>query len=156
MASGPLRILVLHGPNLNRLGRRQPELYGTMALAKIDAALQARAAQHGAELTALQSDAEHELIAAIHRAADDGLDYLIFNPAAFTHTSIALRDALLAGAPPFVEVHLSNIAGREAYRRVSYFSDIALGVISGFGAHGYLLALDALFYHAEQQRHGSA
>ncbi len=156
MAAGTLRIQVLHGPNLNRLGHRQPELYGTATLAEIDAALRKRAAERGAGLATLQSDAEHELIAAIGRAAEERIDYLIFNPAAFTHTSIALRDALLAGAPPFIEVHLSNIAGREAYRRVSYFSDIALGVISGFGAHGYLLALDALFHHAEFLRHGSA
>ncbi len=136
-------ILVLHGPNLNRLGSREPGVYGTHTLDSINQRLIERATDAGHHLQALQSNAEYELIERIHDARDEGIDFILFNPAAFTHTSIALRDALLATAIPFVEVHLSNVHRREAFRHHSYFSDIAEGVICGFGADSYLLALEA-------------
>jgi 3-dehydroquinate dehydratase II len=137
------QILVLHGPNLNLLGSREPEIYGHDTLADIDQRLadQARAAGH--ELQCQQSNAEHELIAHVHQARADGVDFMLFNPGAFTHTSIALRDAVLAVAIPFIEVHLSNVHAREAFRQQSYLSDVAVGVITGLGAHGYELALQA-------------
>ena len=137
------RILLLHGPNLNLLGQREPQLYGLTTLAQIDAALNATAAAAGHELLAFQSNAEHALIERVHAAASDGTAFILINPAAFTHTSIALRDALAAVAIPFVEVHLSNVHAREAFRRHSYFSDLAVGVIVGFGADSYRFALDA-------------
>ncbi len=136
-------ILLLNGPNLNLLGSREPGLYGSANLEDIVATLTSSAAQAGHTLSALQSNAEHQLIERVHCAATDGTDLVIINPAAFTHTSIALRDALLAVAIPFIEVHLSNIYNREAFRKDSYFSDIAIGVISGFGALSYQLALAA-------------
>lgn len=134
-------ILVLHGPNLNLLGTREPEVYGRTSLPEIDAKLAKIAAGSGATLVSFQSNAEAELIVRIQQAARDGTDFIIINPAAFTHTSIALRDALSAVSLPFVEVHLSNVFAREAFRRKSYFSDLAVGVISGLGAMGYELAL---------------
>jgi 3-dehydroquinate dehydratase-2 len=137
------KILVLHGPNLNLLGTREPAVYGRTTLAEIDAGLAAAAEAAGHALSCLQSNAEHVLIERIHAAAADGTAFILFNPAAFTHTSIALRDALAAAAVPFVEVHLSNVHAREPFRRHSYFSDLAVGVIAGFGADGYRLALDA-------------
>ncbi|MEO5561603.1 MAG: type II 3-dehydroquinate dehydratase [Dokdonella sp.] len=137
------KLLVLHGPNLNLLGSREPDVYGRTTLAEIDAEL-ARAAQAaGHELATLQSNAEHVLIDRVHAAASDGTAFILINPGAFTHTSIALRDALAGVAIPFIEVHLSNVHAREAFRRHSYFSDLALGVIAGFGADSYRLALDA-------------
>lgn len=136
-------ILVLHGPNLNLLGEREPETYGHDTLDAINERLRERAEAEGHHLQALQSNAEYELIDRIQGAGGEGIDYIILNPAAFTHTSVALRDALLAVNIPFIEVHLSNIHQREAFRRHSYFSDIAEGVIAGLGARGYLLALDA-------------
>lgn len=136
-------ILILHGPNLNLLGKRENKHYGTLSLAAINAHLIATGNHLGHSVHCLQSNAEHELIARIHTAQHDGTDFIIINPAAFTHTSIALRDALLAISIPFIEVHLSNIYGREAFRQHSYFSDIALGVITGLGAQGYELALQA-------------
>jgi 3-dehydroquinate dehydratase-2 len=136
------RILVLHGPNLNLLGTREPEQYGKQSLAEINAQLTQQAKQAGVELICKQSNAENELLQEIHQAPENGIKFLIFNPAAFTHTSIALRDALLAVKLPFIEVHLSNIYARETFRQHSYFSDIALGVISGFGAESYRLALN--------------
>lgn len=136
-------ILVLHGPNLDLLGTREPALYGSATLAQIDARLVARAADAGHALATLQSNAEHVLIERIHAARGDGTALILINPAAFTHTSIALRDALAAVALPFIEVHLSNVHAREAFRRESYFSDLAVGVISGFGAASYELALEA-------------
>lgn len=139
-----MRILVLHGPNLDRLGSREPEIYGSERLADIDARLARRAEQGGCELESFQSNAEHELIQRLHKAADDGVDMLLFNPAAFTHTSVALRDAVLAAGIPFIEIHLSNVHAREPFRRFSYFSDIAEAVISGMGAAGYELALQAV------------
>jgi len=137
------RILLLNGPNLNLLGTREPEIYGADTLQEIEARLSKRALSLGHELECLQSNAEHELIAKIHAAKHRQVAFLIFNPGAFTHTSIALRDALLAIAVPFIEVHLSNIFAREEFRHRSYFSDIAVGCIFGLGPQGYELALDA-------------
>ncbi len=139
------KILVLHGPNLNLLGLREPHLYGQQSLSDINTQLTEEATSAGFALQALQSNSEAELIHAIHQAHLDHIDYLIINPAAFTHTSIALRDALVAVQIPFIEVHISNIYARESFRQHSYFSDIAQGVISGFGSYGYVLALHALF-----------
>ncbi len=136
-------ILVLHGPNLNLLGQREPDKYGTTTLDDIDRALQQRAQAAGLQLLHMQSNAEHELVARVHSASAEGVDFILINPAAFTHTSVALRDALLAVRIPFIEVHLSNIHRREAFRHHSYFSDIAEGVICGLGAAGYQLALEA-------------
>ena len=135
-------ILVLHGPNLNLLGQREPQTYGSQTLSEIDSALEQRALAAGHTFTALQSNAEAELVAEIQKASG-AQDFIIFNPAALTHTSVALRDALLAVAIPFIEVHLSNIHSRESFRQHSYLSDIAVGVISGLGADSYLLAMDA-------------
>lgn len=137
------KLLVLHGPNLNLLGSREPDVYGRTTLAGIDAELTRAAQAAGHELATLQSNAEHVLIDRVHAAATDGTAFILINPGAFTHTSIALRDALAAVAIPFIEVHLSNVHAREAFRRHSYFSDLALGVIAGFGADSYRLALDA-------------
>lgn len=137
------RLLVLNGPNLNLLGSREPEIYGFDTLADIDARLQALAAEAGHELSCLQSNAEHELVGAIQQAAADGVRFIIFNPGAFTHTSIALRDALLGVGIPFIEVHLSNVHAREDFRQHSYLSDVAKGVITGLGARGYEFAVQA-------------
>ena len=134
------KILVLHGPNLNMLGQREPKHYGNTTLAEIDAGLSATAKQHKHDLSCLQSNAEHELVDKVQAAAD-GVDRIIINPAAFTHTSIALRDALAATAIPFIEVHLSNVHAREAFRQHSFFSELAVGVITGLGAYGYQVAL---------------
>ncbi|MBK6377699.1 MAG: type II 3-dehydroquinate dehydratase [Xanthomonadales bacterium] len=136
------KILVLHGPNLNLLGTREPEVYGRSTLADIDGGLTAAAKSAGHELQTFQSNAEHALIERIHAASAEGMAWIVINPGAYTHTSIALRDALAGVAIPFVEVHLSNIQAREAFRQHSYFSDVAFGVISGFGAESYALALD--------------
>jgi 3-dehydroquinate dehydratase-2 len=136
-------ILVLHGPNLNLLGTREPGVYGSDTLADIDAQLQLSAKERGHHLQSMQSNAEYELIDRIHLARPEGINFIIFNPAAFTHTSIALRDALLAVDIPFIEVHLSNVHARDSFRHHSYFSDIARGVICGLGAQGYQLALQA-------------
>ena len=133
-------ILVLHGPNLNLLGTREPEIYGATTLADIDASLIEQAKAAGHKLITLQSNAEDELVTAIQGALNK-IDYIIINPAAFTHTSVAMRDALAAVNVPFIEVHLSNVHAREDFRRQSYFSDLAQGVISGLGATGYSLAL---------------
>lgn len=135
------QILVLHGPNLNLLGTREPAHYGATTLAEIDQALAGIAAEAGHQLSSLQSNAEHELVARVQQAAAEGVAWIIINPAAFTHTSVALRDALAAVAIPFIEVHLSNIHAREDFRHHSYFSELAAGVISGLGAYGYTLAL---------------
>lgn len=138
-------ILILNGPNLNLLGSREPSHYGRETLESIKNRLTDAAQTAGHRLEFSQSNAEHELIELIHRARNR-VDFIIFNPAAFTHTSVALRDALLAVAIPFVEVHLSNIHAREEFRKHSFFSDIAEGVISGFGARGYDLALQAVLH----------
>ncbi|MBA3980823.1 MAG: type II 3-dehydroquinate dehydratase [Alcanivorax sp.] len=140
-------ILVLHGPNLNLLGTREPETYGHTTLDEINLHLQALAQDNGHHLQWLQSNAEYELVERIHSARAEGIDFIIINPAAFTHTSVALRDALLGVNIPFIEVHLSNTHRREAFRQHSYFSDIALGVILGLGADGYRLALEAAMAH---------
>ena len=136
-----MKFLVLHGPNLNLLGEREPEVYGTTTLAEIDAGLVAVARDKGHELTAFQSNAEHELIDQIHAAKKSAVDFILINPGAFTHTSIALRDAMLGTELPFIEVHLSNVFSREEFRQHSYLSDIAIAVVSGLGAYGYELAL---------------
>ncbi|MFT5034019.1 MAG: 3-dehydroquinate dehydratase-2 [Bermanella sp.] len=136
-------ILVMHGPNLNLLGTREPEIYGATTLTEINQQLQEAAVAAGHHLQFLQSNAEYELIERIHDAQREGINFIVFNPAAFTHSSVALRDALLATAIPFIEVHLSNVHKREAFRQHSYFSDIAVGVICGLGPQGYQLALDA-------------
>lgn len=137
------KLLVLHGPNLNLLGTREPGVYGRTTLAEIDDGLQASAQAAGHELDSLQSNAEHELVERVQAAGRDGTAFILINPAAFTHTSVALRDALAAVAVPFVEVHLSNPHAREPFRRSSYFSDLAVGVVAGFGADSYRYALDA-------------
>ena len=138
----PRRILALHGPNLNLLGTREPEIYGRAALTSIHEAMEARARADGVLLESFQSNHEGQLIDRIQAAAAEGIDFIIINPAAYTHTSVALRDALAAVCIPFVEVHLSNIHARESFRHRSYFSDLAQGVICGLGVHGYLAALD--------------
>jgi 3-dehydroquinate dehydratase-2 len=137
------QLLVLNGPNLNLLGTREPELYGSQTLAEIMAELEKIAQSAGHKLSAFQSNSEAELIARIHAAPAASVGYILFNPAAFTHTSIALRDALLGVKIPFIEVHLSNVHKREAFRHQSYFSDIAVGTITGLGPIGYELALQA-------------
>ena len=142
------KILVLNGPNLNLLGSREPGVYGRVTLDEINQKLSQLAAQNGANVSTLQSNAEAELIGRIHAARSDGTDFIIINPAAFTHTSVALRDALAAVAIPFVEVHLSNVHAREAFRKESYFSDLAVGVISGLGAMGYELAMQYALQHS--------
>lgn len=134
-------ILVLNGPNLNLLGSREPEVYGKLTLSDINARLLQIAKDAGHHLQFLQSNAEYELIDRIHAARTEGIDFIIINPAAFTHTSVALRDALLGVAIPFIEVHLSNVHAREEFRRHSYLADVAVGSIVGLGAHGYELAL---------------
>ena len=144
-------ILVLNGPNLNLLGTREPGHYGRVTLADIERTLTAMAQDAGHELAFVQSNAEHVLIETIHQAGRDGVRFILINPAAFTHTSVALRDALLAVAIPFIEVHLSNVHAREPFRAHSYFSDIAVGVICGLGAEGYALALRAALSRLDQQ-----
>ena len=138
----PRRILVLHGPNLNLLGTREPDIYGRTTLADIHVAMESRARADGVQLESFQSNHEGQLIDRIQAAAVEGIDFIIINPAAYTHTSVALRDALAAVCIPFVEVHLSNIHAREPFRRHSHFSELAVGVICGLGAHGYLAAVD--------------
>ena len=137
------KLLLLHGPNLNLLGTREPEVYGRTTLADINTDLIARAAAAGHVLDALQSNAEHTLVDRVQAARLDGTAFILINPAAFTHTSVALRDALAAVAIPFIEIHLSNPHRREPFRQHSYFSDQAVGVICGFGADSYRYALDA-------------
>ncbi|WP_428100079.1 type II 3-dehydroquinate dehydratase [Candidatus Rariloculus sp.] len=135
-------LLLLNGPNLGLLGRREPEVYGTATLADVETRLGKQAAALGHTLEAFQSNAEHELIERIHTARDS-VDFILLNPAAFTHTSVALRDALLAVEIPFVEIHLSNVASREDFRQRSFFADIAVGTVAGFGVASYELALTA-------------
>ncbi len=135
------QVLVLHGPNLNLLGVREPEVYGLVTLGEINERLMKLGETHGVPVVCFQSNSESDLVERVHKARDDHTGFIIVNPAAFTHTSVALRDALTAVAIPFVEVHLSNLHAREPFRRVSYFSDRAVGVITGLGAKGYELAL---------------
>jgi 3-dehydroquinate dehydratase-2 len=145
-------ILVINGPNLNMLGSREPQHYGNRGLDEINQQLANIAQASGANLLTFQSNAEHELIERIHQAGDQQVDFIIINPAAFTHTSVALRDALLAVAIPFIEVHLSNVYKREAFRQHSYFSDAAVGIISGLGPQGYEFALQAAMQYCQQQQ----
>ncbi|MAD46140.1 MAG: type II 3-dehydroquinate dehydratase [Oceanospirillaceae bacterium] len=149
-------ILVLQGPNLNLLGTREPHIYGSTTLADLEQQLTAAAAAAGHELQQFQSNAEHELINRIHAARSDGTGFIIINPAAFTHTSVALRDALSGVAIPFIEIHISNVHAREDFRHHSYLSDIATGVIAGLGTQGYDLALRAAISHLEQTQGGQA
>ena len=141
------RILLLNGPNLNLLGTRQPDIYGAATLTDIEAKLKGLAAAQGHELIAAQSNAEHELIAKVQATKSDGVAFVIINPGAFTHTSIALRDAFLAVSVPFIEVHLSNVFAREEFRHRSFLSDLAAGCIVGLGPLGYELALTAACAH---------
>jgi len=142
-------ILVLNGPNLNLLGSREPDQYGYRTLEEIMEEVTRFAGACGHELQNLQENSEGALVEAVHKAAHDRIDFIIINPAAYTHTSVALRDALLAVRIPFVEVHLSAVAAREPFRQVSYFSDIAMGVISGFHGESYMLALQAIINQIE-------
>ena len=144
----PKSILVIHGPNLNLLGSREPAHYGTATLASINQRLTDRAREAGVALAVYQSNIEGELVDRIQQAQRDAVDFIIINPAAFTHTSVAMRDALAAVAIPFVEVHLSNVFAREKFRHRSYFSDLAVGIISGLGGKGYELALDYALRHS--------
>lgn len=145
-----VKLLVLHGPNLNLLGSREPEIYGHDTLDDINARLEAQAVGAGHEIAFLQSNAEHELVAAVHQAKVDGVGCIVINPGAFTHSSIALRDALLGVSIPFIEVHLSNVHAREAFRQRSFLSDVAVGVITGLGAKGYEYAVDRAAAIAEE------
>ena len=144
------KLLVIHGPNLNLLGKREPEIYGADTLATIDEQLSQQAQRLGVELEVFQSNDEGTLVDRIQQAAAAGIDFVIINPAAFTHTSVAIRDALLATRIPFIEVHLSNIHARESWRKHSYLADIAVGVICGFGKTSYSLALEAAVVHCKQ------
>lgn len=137
------KITIINGPNLNLLGIREPGHYGSQTLSEIQNKLEKQAAAHNHLLNFHQHNAEHQIVELIHRAYQDSVDFIIINPAAFTHTSVAIRDALLATGIPFIEVHLSNIHARESFRKHSYFSDIAKGVICGLGASGYELAFEA-------------
>lgn len=143
------QVLVLNGPNLNLLGTREPGQYGQRSLEEILEEMQYVAKSCGIGMEQLQSNSEGELIDAVHKAGADGVDYIILNPAGYTHTSVALRDALLAVKIPFIEVHLSAVSAREPFRQVTYFADIALGVVSGFRGEGYLLALQAIINRLE-------
>lgn len=145
-------ILVLNGPNLNLLGTREPDVYGHMTLDQIEKTLQQQTQQAGHTLECFQSNAEHELVERIHAAGRESVDFILFNPGALTHTSIALRDALLGTGTRFFEVHISNVFQRETFRHNSYLSDIAEGVISGFGPHGYELALAAALRRIESNQ----
>ncbi len=144
-------ILILHGPNLNLLGLREPGIYGAQTLDAINQTLTEQGQAAGHHVLTLQSNAEYELIERIHDARQEGVDFILINPAAFTHTSVALRDALLGVAIPFIEVHLSNVHAREPFRQHSYFSDVAQGVICGFGAQSYELALAAALRQIESR-----
>jgi 3-dehydroquinate dehydratase-2 len=143
-------ILVLHGPNLNLLGSREPGVYGSVTLDEINARLTKLAEKQGASLGCFQSNAEAALVERIQQARTDGTQFIVINPAAFTHTSVSMRDALAAVALPFIEVHLSNVFAREAFRKESFFSDIAIGVISGLGAAGYELAVQFALDYKKQ------
>jgi 3-dehydroquinate dehydratase II len=147
------KILVLHGPNLNLLGTREPSIYGATSLAQINTRLTKEATHVGWSLSCYQSNSEADLIQTIHQARVETIDYIIFNPAGFTHTSVVLRDALCAVAIPFIEVHISNIYSREIFRHHSYFSDIAIGTISGLGTQGYSLALTSIIERESNNGH---
>ena len=144
------KILVLNGPNLDRLGSREPAIYGKQTLEAIEKSLKEQGKTLGYAITTFQSNAEHELIQTIHRAADEKVDFILINPGALTHTSIALRDALLTARIPFIELHLSNIHARESFRRTSYLADIAIGVVMGFGDYSYTAALHAADHYLKK------
>ena len=144
------KLLLLNGPNLNLLGSREPEIYGSDTLDDIANRLSAQATKKNHQITHYQSNHEGDLVNQIHQAAQDKVAFILFNPAAYTHTSVALRDALLGTNIPFIEIHLSNVHQREEFRQHSYFSDIAVGTIVGFGAQGYELALEAAISHLEK------
>jgi len=144
------KILVVNGPNLNLLGSREPDIYGSDKLTDIMGNLASKAESEGHSLDSFQDNAEHALVDRVHKARDEGIDFIIINPAAFTHTSVALRDALLGVDIPFIEIHLSNVSKREEFRKHSYFSDIAVGVISGLGAQGYDLAMQAALNYLDK------
>jgi len=146
------KILVIHGPNLNLLGTREPDIYGAATLADINHSLAQEAAQQGIGLDTFQSNSEGDIVSRIQQAGADKVDMIIINPAAYTHTSVALRDAFLATRVPFIEVHLSNVYAREAFRKQSYLSDIAIGVIGGFGINSYRLALAAAIRHCQSNK----
>lgn len=148
------KILILHGPNLNLLGTREPELYGRMTLDEINERAAQIAQEAGFEVTAKQSNAEHELVNVLQEAAAEDVGFIVFNPAAYTHTSVAIRDAIIATRIPFIEVHLSNIFQREEFRHYSYLSDIAQGVICGLGAQGYELAVQAAVRYLRKEESG--
>jgi 3-dehydroquinate dehydratase-2 len=143
-------ILVLHGPNLNLLGQREPDIYGSTTLTDINQHLELLARERGHHLLSMQSNAEYELVERVQAARQEGVNFILINPAAFTHTSVALRDALAAVDIPFIEIHLSNTHAREEFRQHSYFSDLAQGVICGLGAQGYDLGLQAALSQLEQ------
>ena len=149
-ASFAKNVLVLHGPNLNLLGSREPDVYGHVTLNEINERLMALAGKSGANLFCFQSNAEAELVERVQQARADGTQFIVINPAAFTHTSVALRDSLAAVDIPFIEVHLSNVFAREAFRKESFFSDLAIGVISGLGAAGYEFAVQFALNHKNQ------
>ncbi|MGA0264840.1 MAG: type II 3-dehydroquinate dehydratase [Lysobacterales bacterium] len=147
-----IKVLVINGPNLNLLGQREPGQYGSRSLADILQELQGFATACDVELDHLQSNSEGALVDAVQQAGRDKVDYIILNPAGYTHTSVALRDALLAVEIPFIEVHLSAVSAREPFRQVTYFADIAMGVVSGFHGEGYLLALQAIINRTDPER----
>lgn len=144
-------ILVLHGPNLNLLGTREPEIYGSDTLEDVNQRLTQIAQDNGHHLQYLQSNAEYELIERIHAARNEGIDFILINPAAFTHTSVAIRDAIMGVDIPFIEVHISNVHARESFRHHSYFSDVAVGVICGLGIQGYEFALQSAITYLDKK-----
>ncbi|MCF6192868.1 MAG: type II 3-dehydroquinate dehydratase [Kangiellaceae bacterium] len=147
-----MKILVINGPNLNLLGTREPDIYGSLSLDEINNQLNEIAANHSVELESFQSNAEHEVIDCVQAAGKSGIDFILINPAAFTHTSVAIRDAIAAVAIPFIEIHLSNPHSREPFRKYSYFSDLAIGVIAGFGIDSYLMALNIAIKNYKNSR----
>ncbi len=145
-----MKILLLNGPNLNMLGTREPEIYGSLSLLDIEKQLQEKASEHQIELNTFQSNAEHELVDRIQQSINQGVKFILINPAAFTHTSVAIRDALASVRLPFIEIHLSNPHAREPFRKQSYFSDLAVGIIAGFGVNSYLMAFESAVKHLKQ------
>lgn len=145
-----MKILLLNGPNLNMLGTREPEIYGSLSLPNIEKQLQEKASEHQVELNTFQSNAEHELVDRIQQSINQDVKFILINPAAFTHTSVAIRDALASVRLPFIEIHLSNPHAREPFRKQSYFSDLAVGIIAGFGVNSYLMAFESAVKHLKQ------
>ena len=145
-----MKILLLNGPNINMLGTREPEIYGSLTLSDIEAKMQTVAKSHSIELQTFQSNAEHEIVDCIQQSLNQ-VDFILINPAAFTHTSVAIRDALASVQIPFIEIHISNPHAREAFRKHSYFSDLAVGIIAGFGVDSYMMALDVAIKKLNEQ-----